>query len=125
MSGNETIDVHYKKGEEETIEKLKWPQNYENFIQDIIEKFNLKKNSKIELQLITNEEDDVYINSQDELNPYLDEDGVGIQYFNVIFEGGVDPLDEDDNNGNPVPIEELKIEQLNFDEFMKDVFTFG
>ena len=32
MSGNETIDVHYKKGEEETIEKLKWPQNYENFI---------------------------------------------------------------------------------------------
>ena len=124
MSGNETIDVHHKKGEEETIEKLKWPQNYENFIQDIIEKFNLKKNSKIELQLITNDEDDAYINSQDELNPYLDEDGVGIQYFNVFFEDGADPLDEGDNNGNPVPIEDIKIEQLNFDEFMKDVFTF-
>ena len=124
MSGNETIDVHHKKGEEETIEKLKWPQNYENFIQDIIEKFNLKKNSKIELQLITNDEDDAYINSQDELNPYLDEGGVGIQYFNVLFEGGSDPLDEGDNNGNPVPIEDIKIEQLNFDEFMKDVFTF-
>ena len=124
MSGNETIDVHHKKGEEETIEKLKWPQNYENFIQDIIEKFHLKKNSKIELQLITNDEDDAYINSQDELNPYLDEGGVGIQYFNVLFEGGSDPLDEGDNNGNPVPIEDIKIEQLNFDEFMKDVFTF-
>ena len=124
MSGNETIDVHYKKGEEETIEKLKWPQNYENFIQDIIEKFHLKKNSKIDLQLITNDEDDPYINSQDELNPYLDEDGVGIQYFNIFLEGGADPLDEGDNNGNPVPIEDIKIEQLNFDEFMKDVFTF-
>ena len=124
MSENETIGVHYKKGEEETIMSLSWPQNYENFIQDIIEKFKFQKNAKIDLQLITNDDDDAYIHSQEELNPYLEGDGVSIKYFNVFCEGGPNPIEENNNNENVVPMEEIKIEELNFDEYMKDVFTF-
>ena len=97
MSEKETIEVHHKKSEEEeSIEMLTWPQNYENFIKDIIAKFKLNKNTKIELQLITNDDDDPYINSQDDLNPYLEEDDVGIKHFNVFFKRSKDPIDDDD-----------------------------
>ena len=123
MSQNDTIEVHHKKGEEDSMEMLTWPQNYENFIKDIIAKFKLNKNTKIELQLITNDEDDTYINSQDDLNPYLEEDGVGIKYFNVFFEGSTDPIEENDNNENVEPIQDIKIEEINIDEIMKDVFN--
>ena len=123
MSQNDTIEVHHKKGEEDSIEMLTWPQNYENFIKDIIAKFKLNKNTKIELQLITNDEDDTYINSQDDLNPYLEEDGVGIKYFNVFFEGNTDLIEENGNNENVEPIQDIKIEEINIDEIMKDVFN--
>jgi hypothetical protein len=43
MSENEIIEVHQKKGNEEVIEVFSWPQNYENFVKDIIQKFKLKK----------------------------------------------------------------------------------
>ena len=124
MSEKEKIEVHHKKSEEEeSIEMLTWPQNYENFIKDIIAKFKLNKNTKIELQLITNDDDDTYINSQEDLNPYLEEDGVGIKYFNVFFEGNTDPIEENDNNENVEPIQDIKIEEINIDEIMKDVFN--
>ena len=126
MSEKEKIEVHHKKSEEEeSIEMLTWPQNYENFIKDIIAKFKLNKNTKIELQLITNDDDDTYINSQEDLNPYLEEDGVGIKYFNVFFEGSTDPIEENDNNENVEPIQDIKIEEINIDEIiiMKDVFN--
>ena len=124
MSEKEKIEVHHKKSEEEeSIEMLTWPENYENFIKDIIAKFKLNKNTKIELQLITNDDDDTYINSQEDLNPYLEEDGVGIKYFNVFFEGSTDPIEENDNNENVEPIQDIKIEEINIDEIMKDVFN--
>ena len=85
MSEKETIEVHHKKGEEDSIEMLTWPQNFENFIKDIIAKFKLNKNTKIELQLITNDDDDPYINSQDDLNPYLEADGVGIKHLTFFL----------------------------------------
>jgi len=124
MSEKETIEVHHKKSEEEeSIEMLTWPQNYENFIKDIIAKFKLNKNTKIELQLITNDDDDPYINSQDDLNPYLEADCVGIKHFNVFFEGSTDPIDDDDNKDKVEPLQDIKIEEINIDEFMKDVFN--
>ena len=122
MSQNDTIEVHHKKGEEDSIEKLTWPQQYENFIKDIIAKFKLNKNTKIGLQLITNDDDDTYINSQEDLNPYLEEDAVGIKHFNVFFEGSTDLIEENDNNENVEPIQDIKIEEINIDEIMKDVF---
>ena len=122
MSQNDTIEVHHKKGEEDSIEMLTWPQNYENFIKDIIAKFKLNKNTKIGLQLITNDDDDTYINSQEDLNPYLEEDAVGIKHFNVFFEGSTDLIEENDNNENVEPIQDIKIEEINIDEIMKDVF---
>ena len=123
MSEKETIEVRHKKGEEYSIEMLTWPQNYENFIKDIIAKFKLNKNTKIELQLITNDDDDPYINSQDDLNPYLEADGVGIKHFNVFFEGSTDPIDDDDNKDKVEPLQDIKIEEINIDEIMKDVFN--
>ena len=124
MSEKETIEVHHKKSEEEeSIEMLTWPQNYENFIKDIIAKFKLNKNTKIELQLITNDDDDPYINSQDDLNPYLEADGVRIKRFDVFFEGSTDPIDDDDNKDKVEPLQDIKIEEINIDEIMKDVFN--
>ena len=123
MSEKETIEVHHKKGEEDSIEMLTWPQNFENFIKDIIAKFKLNKNTKIELQLITNDDDDTYINSQDDLNPYLEADGVGIKHFNVFFEGSTDPIDDDDNKDKVEPLQDIKIEEINIDEIMKDVLN--
>ena len=73
MSENETIEVHHKKGEEVIIETLAWPQKYENFIKDIIQKFKLKNNTKIDLDLITNEDDNYQIASQEDLKGYLDD----------------------------------------------------
>ena len=127
MSENEIIEVHQKKGNEEVIEVFSWPQNYENFVKDIIQKFKLKKNTKIELQLITNDDDDTYITSQEDLNPYLEVDGVGIKYFNLFFneiEGGDDDYIDDNDNQNPEEMKDIKIQEIDVDELMKEVFNF-
>ena len=128
MSKNETIEVRHKKGEEYSIEMLTWPQNYENFIKDIIAKFKLNKNTKIDLQLITNDDDDIYINSQDNLNPYLEEDGVGIKYFNVFFDGSPDNIEdnksdkEKNNNQKCSSIEHKEINAVIFCQNCKVYF---
>jgi hypothetical protein len=125
MSENETIEVHHKKGEEVIIETLAWPQKYENFIKDIIQKFKLKNNTKIDLDLITNEDDNYQIASQEDLKGYLD-DNIVIDHFNAYFEetgpNDDDPADDNDNQ-NQEPIN-VNIEEINIDELMKDVFNF-
>ena len=125
MSENETIEVHHKKGEEVKIETLAWPQKYENFIKDIIQKFKLKNNTKIDLDLITNEEDNYQIASEEDLNGCLD-DNIVIDHFNAYFEDtepNDDDLSDDNDNQNKEQMN-LKIEEINIDELMKDVFNF-
>ena len=57
---NRTIKVQYY-GDDSLKDKkdLEWPQNYENFVEDIRKKFNLGNKTEITLKLIT-EDDDPY-----------------------------------------------------------------
>ena len=122
------IEVQYYKDAQfnQIKEKkdLSWPQTYEDFIQDIIKNFQLKKNSKIILQLITEDEDDVTINSQEGINDYQKDNN--IKEFKFCLENNEDTEDsnseEDWEEGNVIIFDDFKIEEINVDEIMKDIF---
>ena len=97
---------------------LTWPQKYEDFIKDIKEKFQLNQNSKIFLTLVTKDDDDYIITSQDELDNYSDI----IQYFNVEYEEVIEPVPVDPNAGQNPPMPELDVLEINIDEIIKEVF---
>ena len=97
---------------------LTWPQKYEDFIKDIKEKFQLNQNSKIFLTLITKDDDDYIITSQDELDNYSDI----IQYFNFEYEEVIEPVPVDPNVGQNPPMPELDVLEINIDEIIKEVF---
>ena len=97
---------------------LTWPQKYEDFIKDIKEKFQLNQNSKIFLTLVTKDDDDYIITSQDELDNYSDI----IQYFNFEYEEVIEPVPVDPNAGQNPPMPELDVLEINIDEIIKEVF---
>ena len=97
---------------------LKWPQKYEDFIKDIKEKFQLNQNSKIFLTLVTKDDDDYIITSQDELDNYSDI----IQYFNFEYEEAIEPVPVDPNVGQNPPMPELDVLDIDIDEIIKEVF---
>ena len=97
---------------------LTWPQKYEDFIKDIKEKFQLNQNSKIFLTLVTKDDDDYNITSQDELDNYSDI----IQYFNFEYEEAIEPVPVDPNVGQNPPMPELDVLEINIDEIIKEVF---
>jgi len=107
------IEVQYYKDAQfnQIKEKkdLSWPQTYDNFIQDIIKNFSLKKNSKIILQLITEDEDEETIDSQEDITNYQEDNK--IKEFKFYLENNEDTEDPD-----------VKIEEINVDEIMKDIF---
>ena len=122
MNENELIEVHQMREDEEIkSESLKWPQKYEDFIKDIIQKFKLRKNAKIELQLITDDGDDFEIRTQEQLNDFAD---TPIKQFNFLTTGEPDEVIDEDDNFNPKPIEEIKIQEIDIDDLMKEVFNF-
>ena len=97
---------------------LTWPQKYEDFIKDIKEKFQLNQNSKIFLTLVTKDDDDYIITSQDELDNYSDI----IQYFNFEYEEVIEPAPVIPNAGQNPPMPELDVLEINIDEIIKEVF---
>ena len=97
---------------------LTWPQKYEDFIKDIKEKFQLNQNSKIFLTLVTKDDDDNNITSQDVLDNYSDI----IQYFNFEYEEVIEPVPVDPNAGQNPPMPELDVLEINIDEIIKEVF---
>ena len=97
---------------------LTWPQKYEDFIKDIKEKFQLNQNSKIFLTLVTKDDDDYIITSQDELDNYSDI----IQYFNFEYEEAIEPAPVIPNAGQNPPMPELDVLEINIDEIIKEVF---
>ena len=122
MNENELIEVHQMREDEKIkSESLKWPQKYEDFIKDIIQKFKLRKNAKIELQLITDDGDDFEIRTQEQLNDFAD---TSIKQFNFLTTGEPDEVIDEDDNFNPKPIEEIKIQEIDIDDLMKEVFNF-
>ena len=97
---------------------LAWPQKYEDFIKNIKEKFQLNQNSKIFLTLVTKDDDDYNITSQDELDNYSDI----IQYFNFEYEEVIEPVPVIPNAGQNPPMPELDVLEINIDEIIKEVF---
>ena len=124
---SKTIKVEYYKDDKLMDKKdLSWPQKYDDFIQDIIAKFSLKtKKSNIILQLITEDEDEVAVDSQDIINDYQEDNK--INEFKFYLEN----KDDSDSEGEE-PIddikdlkieEELKLEEINIDNIIKDIFN--
>ena len=74
----QTIKVSYYKGKNRIKGKyLSWPQKYENFIQDIIETFNIKNiNIKINLKVVSYGLDEILINSKEEFEDYSDDNNI-------------------------------------------------
>ena len=96
---NQKIRVHYFENDALIkSKKLHWPQNYDDFIKDITKQFNLNiQKYKINLKLITKEEDLINIFSQDELTSYINDNDIKEFKFSI---------------------EEIK-EDLNFKDFEK------
>ena len=84
---------------------LTWPQKYEDFIKDIKAKFQLNQNSKIILILSTKDEDEYNIDSQDDLDDYLE--GDRIKQFNVEYEENEEVIEPDPDGQNPEIIKEV------------------
>ena len=123
MNENELIEVHQMKEEEEIkSESIKWPQKYEDFIKDIIKKFKLRKNAKIELQLFTDAGDDFTISTQEDLNAFLE---TPLKKFNFWIEELEEPgpIIDDDDDFKHEPKEEIKIQEIDIDDLMKGVFN--
>ena len=96
---NQKIRVHYLENDALIkSKKLHWPQNYDDFIKDITKQFNLNiQKYKINLKLITKEEDTINIFSQEELTSYINDNDIKEFKFSI---------------------EEIK-EDLNFKDFEK------
>ena len=98
---NRTIKVQYY-GDDSLKDKkdLEWPQNYENFVEDIRKKFNLGNKIEITLKLITEDDDPYDISSQEDLDDYLKDNN--IKEFKFYTSGeNVDDLSEGfDGEGN-------------------------
>ena len=124
----ESIGVHYIKNDEIFESKnLNFPQKYEDFIKDIIQKFALKtKKSNIALQLVTNDGNGAYIESQNELNHYL-EDGK-IKEFKFYIENKDEIKNKEFRTENKFENKEMEFNNLmeiydetDIDEFVKEI----
>ena len=115
------IEVHQMRDDKEiSVENLKWPQKYEDFIKDIVQKFKLSKNALIEsITLFTDDGDDNVISSKDDFNNFLETPLIKILF---TTKGG-EEIDDNNIIINPEPLKEIKIEEINIDDLMKDVFN--
>ena len=121
---NKTINVKYIKNDNKTIDNkyLKWPQNYEDFIADIIRNFNLNSGKpNIILKLITEDNDTFDISSQEELEPYLSGNDIKEFKFFLEEEKVINNLD-DDFDLEKVFENQFKIDEINIDNIFKDIF---
>ena len=128
----DSIKVTYIKDKETQIEKdLSWPQEFDALIQDIREKFGFEdKNTKVNLKVVTYEEDEITIKSQQELQEYKDDNSLKEFKFTVEIKKE-DPIritDGETDKEFEKLIDDLinkegeKEEDLNIDEMIKDVF---
>ena len=113
----ETIEVNLIKNKKLSETKnITWPQKYEDFIKDIKKNFQLNQNSEIFLTLITKDDDDIIINTQDDLDPYLEDDM--IKCFNAEYDEIIEPP----LNPGPGPGPKIDILEIDIDEIIKEVF---
>ena len=128
----DSIKVTYIKDKETQIEKdLSWPQEFDALIQDIREKFGFEdKNTKVNLKVVTYDDDDYIIESQQKLQEYIDDNILKEFKFTVEIKKE-DPIlikDGEKDKEFEKLIDDLinkegeKEEDLNIDEMIKDVF---
>ena len=119
---NQKIRVHYLENDVLIkSKKLHWPQNYDDFIKDITKQFNLNiQKYKINLRLITKEEDAINIFSQEELTSYINDNDI------KEFKFSIEEIKEDLNFKD---FEKLldqnllnEINNIDNDNIMKDLF---
>ena len=119
---NQKIRVHYLENDVLIkSKKLHWPQNYDDFIKDITKQFNLNiQKYKINLKLITKEEDSINIFSQEELTSYINDNDI------KEFKFSIEEIKEDLNFKD---FEKLldknllnEINNIDNDNIMKDLF---
>ena len=119
---NQKIRVHYLENDALIkSKKLHWPQNYDDFIKDITKQFNLNiQKYKINLKLITKEEDTINIFSQEELTSYINNNDIKEFKFSI---------EEIKENLNFKDFEKLldqnllnEINNIDNDNIMKDLF---
>ena len=119
---NQKIRVHYFENDALIkSKKLHWPQNYDDFIKDITKQFNLNiQKYKINLKLITKEEDSINIFSQEELTSYINDNDI------KEFKFSIEEIKEDLNFKD---FEKLldknllnEINNIDNDNIMKDLF---
>ena len=124
---SKTIKVEYYKDDKLMDKKdLSWPQKYDDFIQDIIAKFSLKtKKSNIILELITEDEDEVAVDSQEIINDYQEDNKINEFKFYLENKDDSDSeVDEPIDDIKDLKIEEeLKLEEINIDNIIKDIFN--
>ncbi len=128
----DSIKVTYIKDKETQIEKdLSWPQEFDALIQDIREKFGFEdKNTKVNLKVVTYDEDDYTIESQQNLQRYIDNDDIKEFKFTIEikkddtkdFTDGKKDKEFEKLIDNLIKEEEEKEQDLDIDEMIKDVF---
>ena len=125
------IKVHKYKGSDFIESKdLSWPQQYEDFIKDIIKNFNLNQNMKVMLKLITEDEDTNNINSQDDLEDYLEENNIKEFHFSVEESKDLPGTGKIEGAVNSQDLEKLldpnlfkEEEDFDVDDIMKEMFN--
>ena len=119
------IKVQYCQ-EDKIIETkyLSWPQNYEDFIKDILKTFNLR-NSKLILKLISDDDDISDISSPEEFDDYLKENDIKeCKFFTDGNPTSPDiALDDDDEDLEKIFDSQINIKEINVDNIINDVFN--
>ena len=129
---DDLIKVSYFKDNEMQSEKdLSWPQEFDAFIQDIREKFGFEdKNIKVNLKVVTYDDDDEKIESQQNLQKYMDDNYIKEFKFTIEikkedpkdFTGGEKDKEFEKLIDDLINKEEEKEQDLDIDEMIKDVF---
>ena len=117
---NGTVLVNYMKGDEKLQSKnLSWPQKYKDFLRNIIQEFGLNNNASISLRLVTQEDGETFINSQENLDNFLEDSNYIFNFFVENDNPNPDPPHQDQN---PIPVPKPNILEINIDGLVSEIF---
>ena len=125
MDEDQFINVKYCKedGEIKDNKDLAWPQDYNSFIKNIGEKFGLDlENTKISIQLINEDDEEVNINSKEYFEEYIQDKDNVVKECKFFVEKSEGPIHS--ANGDLKKILEesvIKEDEINVDDILKDI----
>ena len=117
---NGTVLVNYMKGDEKLQSKnLSWPQKYKDFLRNIIQEFGLNNNASISLRLVSQEDGETFIDSQENLDNFLEDSNYIFNFFVENDNPNPDPPHQDQN---PIPVPKQNILEINIDGLVSEIF---